>query len=90
MGLFIIFLWLSSVVAGYFHFFWWLILPIGFFVRHVVQATARMTRVARENGLKESHFAKNMVRPNLELVATAVVQHAALFALGWLLDYFIS
>ena len=58
MALFVFLLWVGSLVSGYFHFAWWLIAPVVFFVIHVFRSNTRMAMMAERNGLDKTAFCK--------------------------------
>jgi hypothetical protein len=89
MALFLFLMWVGSLIAGYHHFFWWLTIPILFFVSYVIRSNAQMTSMARRNGLDGGRLTKNMLGSNCLLIANAIVQHSVLFGVGYAVKLFI-
>jgi hypothetical protein len=89
MALLIFAMWVGSIISGYYHFLKWLVIPISFFTLYVINGQIRRAMVAKYNGLNVFRLVKSMVHADLMLVGVAIIQHSALFGVGWLLADFI-
>ncbi|WP_068070725.1 hypothetical protein [Novosphingobium lentum] len=86
MAAIVILLWIGSLVAGWHHFYIWLIVPVGFFVIHVLQGQRQALAALKRNGMSGEFYRKQMIIPNLRLILWSALQHGFLFLVGGFLS----
>ena len=82
----VILLWIGSLIAGWHHLYLWLIVPIGFFVIHMLRGQRRAVAALKRNGMSGELYKKQMFIPNLQLILWNVFLHGILFLTGGLLS----
>ena len=88
MVIIIILLWVGSIAAGYLNFYYWLAIPMAFFLIHVMRTQRHAMANLRRNGMTGELYRKQMLMPNVRLILWTAFVHGLLFALGKLLSWF--
>lgn len=85
MAAMILVFWIGSLIAGWYAFWFWLIVPVVGLSLHVGRVTSRMRVAQRELGILQpgQRPAFSMVRANVRLIVLSFAQQLAIFLVGF-------